>query len=385
MSRTMLVLCPYPEGVAAGQRLKYEQYFDDWRARGWTIDVSSFMDMETWKVAWQPGRLGAKAMGVLRGHLRRLRDLARVRRYDLVYVFMWVTPLGTSWMERLVRRLARHVVYDVEDNVVVGNALPRGYNPNALASLLKGPHKARFLIRNADHVIASSAFLRDYCMQELGARACTYISSSVDTTRFVPRAPAGGERKTTIGWTGTFSSRVYLDALRGVFQELARRVDYRLRVIGNFEYELPGVDLEVVQWSKEKEVEDLQGIDIGVYPLPRDEWVMGKSGLKAIQYMAFGLPTVATEAGMTPLIIRHEENGLLVRTDAEWVDALQRLVLDPALRERLGAKAREDAERKYSIRAISSDYRGVLDQVLGKELSDGRQEDLHGGLRRDAR
>lgn len=385
MSRTMLVLCPYPEGVAAGQRLKYEQYFDDWRSRGWTIDVSPFMDMETWKVAYQPGRVAFKAMGVLRGHMRRLRDLARVRRYDLVYVFMWVTPFGTSRMERLVRRLAQRLVYDVEDNVVVGQALPRGYNPNAVASLLKGPHKARFLIRSADHVIASSAFLRDYCVQDLGARACTYISSSVDTSRFVPRMKAPGSGKVTIGWTGTFSSRVYLDALRPVFQELARRVDYRLRVIGNFEYELPGVDLEVIQWSKEREVEDLQGIDIGVYPLPRDEWVMGKSGLKAIQYMAFGLPTVATDAGMTPLIIRHEENGLLVRTDAEWVDTLQRLVLDPALRERLGRQAREDAERRYSIRAISSDYRGVLDQVLGKELNDAGQEDLHGRLRRNAR
>jgi glycosyltransferase involved in cell wall biosynthesis len=286
-----------------------------------------------------------------------------VGRYDLVYVFMWVTPFGTSLLERGVRRLARRLVYDIEDNVVVGHSLPRGYNPNAIVARLKGPGKANFLIRHADHVIASSPFLRDLCLQQHGARASTYISSSVDTERFVPRAGGAGGPRVTVGWTGTFSSRVYLDLLREVFQRLAQRVEFRLRVIGNFDYELPGVDLEVIRWSREREVEDMQGIDIGVYPLPRDEWVMGKSGLKAIQYMAFGLPTVASDAGMTPMIIQHGVNGLLVRTDDEWVDALEQLIRDAGLRQRLGATARRDAVARYSTAAIRSQYRGVLQSV----------------------
>ena len=168
----------------------------------------------------------------------------------------------------------------------------------------------------------------------------------------------------TIGWTGTFSSKVYLDLIAGVFQRLAERVDFRLRVIGNFDYELPGVDLEVVRWSAEQEVEQLQALDIGVYPLPIDDWVLGKSGLKAIQYMAFGLPTVATEVGTTPRIIRDGENGLLVRTEAEWLDALERLVRDPALRRRLGEAARRDAVAKYSIKAVAAEYRRVLADAL---------------------
>lgn len=360
--RRMLVLCPFPQGVAAGQRLKYEQYFDDWRRLGWHIDVSSFMDEAMWKVAYEPGRLDRKILGVLRGHGRRLLDLLRVHRYDLVYVFMWVTPFGSSVMERTVRRLARRLVYDVEDNVVVGQALPVGYNPNAIVARLKGPGKAAFLIRHADHVIASSPFLRDVCLERHGARAATYISSSIDTERFVPRAGTA-PAKVTVGWTGTFSSRVYLDSLRTVFQRLARRVDYRLRVIGNFDYELPGVDLEVIRWSKEREVEDLQGIDVGVYPLPQDEWVMGKSGLKAIQYMAFGLPTVASDAGMTPMIIRDGVNGLLVRTEDEWVVALERLILDPPLRQRLGQAARRDAVARFSTAAISGEYRQVIEEA----------------------
>ena len=185
----------------------------------------------------------------------------------------------------------------------------------------------------------------------------------MDTDRFQPATPYSNDKPVVIGWTGTFSSRVYLDLLRGVFQRLARRVPFKLRVIGNFDYDLPGVDLEVVRWSAEQEVAQLQALDIGVYPLPIDDWVLGKSGLKAIQYMAFALPCVATEVGTTPMLIRDGENGLLVRTEAEWEQALESLIRDPALRRRLGQAARRDAVARYSTHAIAAEYRKVIESA----------------------
>ena len=365
--KKMLVICPFPEGVAAGQRLKYEQYFDDWREKGWDIDVSSFMDMWMWNVVYKKGHYPQKVLGVIRGTRRRIKDLFRMPQYDLIYVFMWVTPFGTSVMERLTRKLASHLVFDVEDNVLIEQNLPKDQNPNPLVKLLKGPWKTRFLITHADHVITSSPFLNDLCMDINAKKSCTYISSSVDTDRFLPATPYSNERPVVIGWTGTFSSKVCLDLLQDVFRELSKRVPYKLKVIGNFEYELPGVDLEVVQWTKEHEITDLQTFDIGVYPLPINDWVLGKSGLKAIQYMAFGLPTVATEVGTTPLLIEHDKNGLLVKTDVEWIEALERLVKDAALRQRIGEAARKSAVKNYSLHAIRKSYSKVLNSVMESE------------------
>ena len=134
-------------------------------------------------------------------------------------------------------------------------------------------------------------------------------------------------------------------------------------MIGNFEYELPGVDLEVVQWTKEKEVEDLQGIDIGIYPLEQNDWVLGKSGLKVIQYMAFGLPTVSTNIGTTPRIITHMDNGLLVKTDEEWVNSLELLINDEALRKKLGVAARESVLKNYSKNVIKKEYLSILNEL----------------------
>ncbi|MFL6726954.1 MAG: glycosyltransferase family 4 protein [Sphingomicrobium sp.] len=289
--------------------------------------------------------------------------MTRVRRYDLVYCFMYVTPIGTSMFEQLTRRLAKRLIFDIEDNVLT--TLNREDDRNPALRIARSAGKARYLSRRADHVITSSPFLNEDCLKINEKKACTYISSSVDTDRFVPANRYSNDSVVTIGWTGTFSTRLYLDLLRPVFRELAKRRRFRLRVIGNFDYDLEGVDLEVIRWSLEREVADLQGIDIGVYPLALEEWATGKSGLKAIQYMAFGIPCVATDVGTAPMIIRNGENGLLVRTDDEWLAALERLIDDPDLRRRLGEQARKDAVERYSTRAVAADYRRVLDSVMG--------------------
>lgn len=360
--KRMLVICPFPVGCAAQQRLKYEQYFDDWRTAGWTIDVSPFLDRGAWDILYTSGHTAGKVLGTLKGYLRRLKDLSRIANYDLVYICMWATPFGGPLFERLIRRRAKALVYDIEDNVLESSE-GQAEHPNPLARLLKRQSKFLYLIRTADHVITSSPFLNRTCFDLNEQRACTYISSSVDTDRFQPATPYSNDKPVVIGWTGTFSSRVYLDLLRGVFQRLARRVPFKLRVIGNFDYNLPGVDLEVLRWSAEQEVAQLQALDIGVYPLPIDDWVLGKSGLKAIQYMAFALPCVATEVGTTPMLIRDGENGLLVRTEAEWEQALERLIRDPELRRRLGQTARQDAVARYSTHAIAAEYRKVIESA----------------------
>ena len=365
--KRMLVLCPFPQGVAAGQRLKYEQYFDQWRVKGWEIEVSSFMDKEMWDVVYQNGHTNAKIFGTLRGHLRRIRDLFRIPRFDIVYIFMYVTPLLTSLMERFVRLLAKRVIYDIEDNIHIQKDTFSPYNPNPLIKFLKWPGKVRFLIQASDHVITSSPFLNIDCKRITTFGFCSYITSSVDTNRYLPKLDYSNNKTVTIGWTGTYSSKIYLDQLRDVFKRLSQRVKFKLKVIGNFEYDFPGVDLEVIQWNLENEILDLQSFDIGIYPLPLDSWVQGKSGLKAIQYMALGLPCVATDVGTTPMIIKDKVNGRLVKSDDEWLEALEDLVRHPKSRRIIGEQARQEVISKYSVHTIGNTYDNILKEVMEKE------------------
>ena len=361
-NKKIYVVCPFPQGEAAGQRLKYEQYFQSWRDSGYEIQVSSFMDAALWDVVYTEGNNIKKFLGVFKGYLRRFIDLFLFNKFDVVYVFMWGTPFGSSLYERMLRFLSHRVIYDIEDNVL----MEQSSTLNPITRFLRGSGKTKYLIKTADHVITSSPFLNDYALELNQKNQATFISSSIDTNRFIPVNKYTNTSIPVVGWTGTFSSKEYLDLLAPVLLELAKKIKFKLRVIGNFEYSIPGVDLEVIQWTKEKEVADLQGIDIGLYPLPQNKWVLGKSGLKALQYMAFGLPTVATNVGTTPKIIQHMDNGILVEKENEWIEALEILIQKPELRKKLGNNARQTVLLSYSTDVIGELYLKVLSELIGE-------------------
>ncbi len=281
-------------------------------------------------------------------------------------MFLWVTPLGANWSERLVRRLARRLVYDIDDNVHLGQHLDDAINPNRLLRYFKGKGKPIYLMRTADHVVASSPFLEKSARELNYAGRATYITSSVDVHYFQPRSRRPDNPKCVIGWTGTFSSQPFIDAMAPMLRKLSETHEFEFRIVGNFDYSMPGMDLKVVRFDKAQEIADLEHFDIGIYPLVDDPFVYGKSGLKAIVYMAMGLPVVASPIATTPLVVRHGENGFLARTEDEWLESLGRLINDPDLRRQLGEQARRDAVDRFSKEAVAGEYRKVLASVWEK-------------------
>jgi len=357
-TKSILFICPFPEGVAAGQRLKYEQAFQYFADNNYTIEVSSFMDLKMWDIVYKDGFLFSKILGTFKGHFRRLFWLTKLRQYDLVYIFMWVTPMGSSLMESLYLKLSRKTIYDIEDNIFL-----EGSNSiNPLMKFLRGNNKTIFLVKNANHIITSSPYLNNYCLDIHKHRKCTFVSSSIETSRYVK---GGADKaKVTIGWTGTFSSRRYLDLLRDVLKNVKQKRDFKLIVIGNFDYEFPEMDLEVIQWTKENEIKDLQKIDIGLYPLVKEDWVLGKSGLKALQYMGMSIPAVATNFGTACDFIDNGVNGFLVDNDKEWEDCLIKLIDNPCLRKKVGEAARKTVDNKYAVEVIKEQYLNIIKETI---------------------
>jgi glycosyltransferase involved in cell wall biosynthesis len=141
---------------------------------------------------------------------------------------------------------------------------------------------------------------------------------------------------------------------------------FRLRVIGTPEYAIEGVDVEPLAWRAETEVADLSEIDIGIMPLPDDNWSKGKCGLKALQYMALGIPTVCSPVGVNSTIIDNGVNGFLAGSREEWLGKLKDLIHDRELRQKMGHAGRETVEREYSAKVIAPEVLDIFQKAAAK-------------------
>ena len=233
---------------------------------------------------------------------------------------------------------------------------------NKLLMFMKGKNKMIYLMKNAKHVITCTPHL-DSFVRKLNPNT-TDISSTINTETYVPVNTYDNKNTLTIGWSGSHSTSKYVYLLEEVLQEISKKHKVRLLVIGDPTFNIEGLDCEAIKWVEKTEVIDLQRIDIGIYPLPNEEWVLGKSGLKALQYMALGIPTIASAIGANHRVIEDGISGNLVNTDADWKKALENYILNPDLRKAHGIKARERVEALYSIKANEPVYLEVINKVI---------------------
>jgi glycosyltransferase involved in cell wall biosynthesis len=149
-----------------------------------------------------------------------------------------------------------------------------------------------------------------------------------------------------------------------VLRTLQREQGIRIRVIGDASYRIDGADVESLDWRAASEVRDLSAIDIGVMPMPDDEWSRGKCGLKALQYMALGIPAVISPVGVN-CEIADGGAAVLASTQDEWLAALRALIADGELRSRVGAAGRTRVEERYSVAAAAPLWERALREAAG--------------------
>ncbi|HEX8549241.1 MAG TPA: glycosyltransferase family 4 protein [Cytophagaceae bacterium] len=352
--RKILIICPYPVNKAPSQRLKYEQYFDDWKMNGFEITTSPFMSNYFYNIAYKNGRFLQKIALTVWGHIVRLYDIMRAPSYDIVYVHLWVTPFGLPIYEWLISRVNRNIIFDIDDLIFLNPAS----QANSWVSKLKKSRKCFYLMRVAKQVIVCTPYLEQ--IAKLYNNEVTDISSTVDTEKYRITNEYENTGIIKLGWSGSSSTGKYLRLLEPVFAELVKITRVQLVVIGDANFRSDFIEVIHVPWAAESEVADLGKIDIGLYPLPDEEWVMGKSGLKAIQYMAMGIPTVATDIGANARVIEHEKSGFLVQSKEEWIEKILLLCSRPDIRKSIGLEARKRVEKLFSIHTNKDKYLKVL-------------------------
>jgi glycosyltransferase involved in cell wall biosynthesis len=288
----------------------------------------------------------------------RLGSLASAARYELVVVEKELLPYFPHGVETVLRRGLRKTValYDDATHVYYRQ------HPNGLIRLLCRGKIAR-VMRASSHVITWNQYLGDYARQH----NCnvSVVNTAVDLGRYHVRRHTDqrtGE-PVVLGWIGTPNSFPYLCTLEKVFAELAARYDVELRVVSSEPYLSSSIRVVNKRWSVENEVDDLASMDIGLMPLPDDEWTRGKSAAKAVQYMAVAVPAVCSPVGVNCQLVQDGVNGFLASSDEEWTRALARLIESPTLRREIGLRGRETVEAGYSLEVVAPRLIEILRQV----------------------
>ncbi|RYE58804.1 MAG: glycosyltransferase, partial [Hyphomicrobiales bacterium] len=278
---------------------------------------------------------------VLAAYGNRLRRLLSSRRYDVLWIQYELFPYLPGMFESLVSMTGRPIVLDYDD------AIFHGYDRHS-SPLVRGAlgNKLAPLIRRAEVCICGNGYLASYAARFSDRVAV--VPTVVNTDQYAPavRDPADAP---VVGWIGSPStwSAHLLPRVPDILS-VCREADARLRVVGGG----PGSDLEGIEslgWREDREISAIQGMDIGIMPLPDDHWARGKCGYKIIQYLACGLPAIASPVGVNSEIIEHGVNGFLASTEKEWRDALRTLLASPERRGEMGRLGRARIVKRYSM------------------------------------
>lgn len=340
----------------ASSRMRTWQYLPVMKQAGIEVQVQALIDDATLLNRYQEGayRFGA----LLRRYAMRLNALWGRQQFDLLWIEKEALPWLPLWMEWALLRDVPYVL-DFDDAVF------HNYDRHRLAAVrcLYGARLDR-LMAKAALVVCGNPYLRDRA-QAAGAQWVELVPTVVDLARYpVQSLPAakGANEVPTIVWIGSPSTARYLQLLERPLQLLALRLNFVLRVIGA-EFKIPGVHVACVPWAEDTEVASIAMGHVGVMPLLDSPWERGKCGYKLIQYMACGLPVVASPVGVNTQIVEPGVNGFLANSDDAWVSALESLLTQAPLRERMGLAGRAKVDAQYCIQTTGPQMAQLLQRA----------------------
>jgi glycosyltransferase involved in cell wall biosynthesis len=326
------VLCVVEPGRAPSTRLRLGDCIERYRQAGINVTVVS----------------------ARRSRLReRLRLIAQAPRHDAVILFK---TTGFSWLDlHLLRRKNRRIIFDYDDAVMFRN-LKYGRPVRT-----RDFDKFRRTVEHCVAVAAGNQYLARFG-EACGTRA-VILPTAVDVSKYTatPEPPS----RLTVGWLGLSDGFVYLRHIQPALKKLVSQFpEFRLRVISDKPLELEGVRIENERWQLEREHRNLSTFTIGLMPLTDTLWTRGKCGYKILQYMAAGIPVIASAVGANKDIISHGENGFLARTLEDWVNNITRLADDSKLCQTFGRRGRELVEKRYSLDQFAAGYIDLMRQVV---------------------
>jgi len=343
--------------VGASSRIRAYQYRDYLERGGIKVQISPFLDHDYLSLLYDRKRHDIRV--VLRGILRRIRELRSLKGYDLIWIEKELFP----WFPVMV-----------EKSFLTGIPYILDYDDAVFHNYDLHPRWAvrRFLGKKIESIMAAAAMVivgNEYLGQrarEAGARRVEILPSVVDLSKYPVIQEKTKEGPFAIGWIGSPSTAKHLLEAESALKQFCRNRGGKIVLIGAGENHFSGLMATIREWDGDREAEEIGNFDVGIMPLPDNPWEKGKCGFKLIQYMACGKPVVASPVGVNREIVVDGVNGFFASSHDEWVRALERLKSDPELRMTMGANGRRMVEEKYCLQVTAPRLHRLLLEAAGQ-------------------
>ncbi len=359
----ILFIVPHRKGRSPGQRFRFEQYLDFLRDNNFDHEYSFIISEKDDPNFYSRGKYFKKLLILLKGFSKRFRDLRRAGNADIVFIYREAIPFPLTYFEKRFAKKKCKVIFDFDDSIWLLDIS----DGNSNLKYLKNPAKTPLIIQLSDMVFAGNNYLCKYAEQF--NQNVKLIPTTLDTDyhkamSFEKQNP----EKICIGWTGSATTLKHFEKAVPFLKELITKYSDKIyiKLIADKEPEKIEIPVNFCHWSKENEVSDLAELDIGIMPLPDDEWSKGKCGFKGLQYMAMEIPAVMSPVGMNRDLISSGENGFLADKDEEWIEILSNLIDNESLRKEIGKAGRETVVNHYSFQALKSKYIKYFKELLNE-------------------
>jgi len=345
----VLMVAMYPEQFT-GTKYRLAVWAQRLRRRGFEVDLVLTMPNSCAARLANDWSLRARTEFHLRMLRSRLTVVWRSRRAHAAVVHMNDLPFwdyGPPFVAAAIRRRAGRLILDLDDLPLTGGQVELTSKAQALGGM-------------ADGLSVGNRMLPD----RYRGKPWWLVPTCVEPSEWSVPDRANRSGPPLLGWVGTPGNLRNLDPLAAALAEICDRHGTKVRIVCSEPARLPGVPEEFVPWSAAREQADLASVDIGLAPLVDAPKQRYKCGLKALQYMASGMPVVASPVGVLSEIVRDGETGLLATTPEEWAHALDRIITDKELRLTMGKAGRLAVERDWSFARHEESF---IDALRGRD------------------
>lgn len=358
MKPKLTIICPYPRNKVGSQRFRFEQYIP-FLENEFDIIQLPFWSEKANTILYKKGFWFQKSFELFKSCVFRFFHLFTIIQSDIVFIHRESIPIGGHFYEYIiVKWLKKKLIFDFDDAIWNLDSSQE----NEKVAWMKKPEKTKHIISLSKLVFAGNQYLANYALQFNSH--VLIIPTTIDLNYH--QKTKKSNYQICIGWTGSKTTIPHFELITPILLELKTKYGDQLcfKVIGDEDYLNEDLNIKGVKWSLATEIDELNSIDIGIMPLPEDEWTKGKCGFKGLQYMSLSIATILSPVGVNTEIIEDGVNGYLAQSHKEWIDKISKLIDSKTLRDSFGEKGYETIQKKYSVEANKQKYLDAFNSLL---------------------